>query len=141
MQFLELVKTKSLWDIDELCNILDIDSNEFEYIISMLSEIYISNQHDLFLDIEINNKQLHIEFNTSFDESHFISDNELISVYKFLQEGKPEYLESYIDKNRLRIFVDVLSEYVTLPSYRKESFKEEGELITVSYTHLRAHET
>ena len=129
MQFLELVKTKSLWDIDELCNILDIDTNEFEYIISMLSEMYISNQYDLFLDIEINNEQLHIEFNTSFDGSHFITDNELISVYKFLHEGKPEYLDSYIDKNRLLIFVDILSEYITLPTYTKETFKEQGELI------------
>ena len=62
MRFLELVKVQPKWNISELCKMLDIENIDFEYIVSTLSEIYISNDFDLFIDIEIIQNEINIEF-------------------------------------------------------------------------------
>ncbi len=116
MRFLELVKVQPKWDISELCKMLDIENIDFEYIVSTLSEIYISNDFDLFIDIEIIQNEINIEFNSTLQETQFISDNELINIYKFLNEANPESLEIYIDSKNLNIFLKTLSEYISLTS-------------------------
>ena len=116
MRFLELVKVQPKWNISELCKMLDIENIDFEYIVSTLSEIYISNDFDLFIDIEIIQNEINIEFNSTLQEAQFISDNELINIYKFLNEANPESLEIYIDSKNLNIFLKTLSEYISLTS-------------------------
>ena len=116
MRFLELVKLQPKWDISELCKILDIENIDFDYIVSTLSEIYISNDFDLLIDIEIVQNEINIEFNSSFEDTQFISDNELINLYKFLNEANPESLEIFIDSKNLNIFLKTLSEYISLSS-------------------------
>lgn len=135
MRFLELVKVQPKWNISELCKMLDIENIDFEYIVSTLSEIYISNDFDLFIDIEIIQNEINIEFNSTLQEAQFISDNELINIYKFLNEANPESLEIYIDSKNLNIFLKTLSEYISLTSDKinnldfKDSIIDDEEIV------------
>ena len=56
LEFIELVKQKPEWEIEHLCDLLKINQDDFEYIINTVSDLYISNDFDLLLDIEIDNK-------------------------------------------------------------------------------------
>ena len=139
MRLLELVKLQTKWNISELCKILDIENIDFDYIVSTLSEIYISNDFDLFIDIEIVENEINIEFNSAFDDTQFISDSELINLYTFLNEANAESLESYIDSKNLNIFLKTLSEYIPLisNSTNKIDYKEniiEDEEIVIDYS-------
>ena len=129
MRFLEVVKIEPKWNIDELCKILDINDRDFEYILSTISEIYISNDFDLFIDIEIKKNIINIEFNSTLEETQFITDNELISLYKFLHEANSELLEMYIDSKNLKIFLKTLSKYISLNSEPKNNIDLEESII------------
>ena len=72
LDFIELVKEKSEWDIDQLCSLLKINQDDFDYVINTLSEMYISNDFDLFLDIEVDNEKVKIRNQYSKGEDFFL---------------------------------------------------------------------
>lgn len=114
LRFLEIVKEKPSWKIDELCHLLNINNEEFEYIVSTLSQIYISNDFDLFLDIEINNEKIDIDLSDVVIDTQFITDYELLSMYKFLIGSDIKYLEHFIPKIHLLNFKNILSKHISI---------------------------
>ena len=114
LRFVEVVKEQSSWLIDDLCSFLNINNDEFDYIVSTLSQIYISNDFDLFLDIEISNKKIDVELNDIVSDTQFITDYELLSMYKFLMDSDINYLESFVPINHLLIFKHILSKHIAI---------------------------
>ena len=121
LRFLELAKEKPSWEIAELCKLLNINNEEFDYIVNTLSQIYISNDFDLFLDIEINNEKINIELSDIVSDTQFITDYELLSMYKFLIDSDIKYLENFMPKKHLVNFKNILSKHVSI---KNDSFYE-----------------
>ena len=124
LRFLEIAKEKTSWNIDELCYLLNINNKEFDYIVNILSQIYISNDFDLFLDIQINNEIIDIELSDIVSDTQFITDYELLSMYKFLMSSDIKYLEHFIPKIHLLNFKNILSKHISI---KEDTFYESVE--------------
>ena len=142
LDFIELVKEKSEWDIDQLCSLLKINQDDFDYVINTLSEMYISNDFDLFLDIEVDNEKVKVFINEIATSTHLITDSDLLSMYKILLDANIDSLEAYIDSEYLITFKETIDKYIPTKIDKIESIQIndfnlfEGEDITIDYSPL-----
>ena len=142
LRFLELTKQQTSWKIEDLCSLLNINSEEFDYIVRTLSQIYISNDFDLFLDIEIDKEKIYIELNDIISDTQFITDYELLSMYKFLMDSDIKYLESFIPRNHLIRFKEILSKHISIKDEKFSYLNEddqgvlESEELVIDYSPL-----
>ena len=142
LEFIELVKQKPEWEIEHLCDLLKINQDDFEYIINTVSDLYISNDFDLLLDIEIDNEKIKILINEVATTTHLITDMDLLSIYKILLDANIDFLESYIPSDYLTTFKDTIDKYIptqvdTIDTIKLNDFNLfEGENITIEYSPL-----
>ena len=132
LRFVEVVKEQSSWLIDDLCSLLNINNDEFDYIVSTLSQIYISNDFDLFLDIEISDKKIDVELNDVVSDTQFITDYELLSMYKFLIDSDINYLESFVPLKHLLSFKDILSKHIAIKDENSSYLNDDEERVLES---------
>ena len=142
LEFIELVKQKPEWEIEHLCDLLKINQDDFEYIINTVSDLYISNDFDLLLDIEIDNEKIKILINEIATTTHLITDMDLLSIYKILLDANIDFLESYIPSDYLTTFKQTIDKYIptqidTIDTIKLNDFNLfEGENITIEYSPL-----
>ena len=142
LEFIELVKQKPEWEIEHLCDLLKINQDDFEYIINTVSDLYISNDFDLLLDIEIDNEKIKILINEVATTTHLITDMDLLSIYKILLDANIDFLESYIPSDYLTTFKETIDKYIptqidTIDTIKLNDFNLfEGENITIEYSPL-----
>ena len=142
LEFIELVKQKPEWEIEHLSDLLKINQDDFEYIINTVSDLYISNDFDLLLDIEIDNEKIKILINEVATTTHLITDMDLLSIYKILLDANIDFLESYIPSDYLTTFKDTIDKYIptqvdTIDTIKLNDFNLfEGENITIEYSPL-----
>ena len=142
LEFIELVKQKPEWEIEHLCDLLKINQDDFEYIINTVSDLYISNDFDLLLDIEIDNEKIKILINEIATTTHLITDMDLLSIYKILLDANIDFLESYIPSDYLTTFKETIDKYIptqidTIDTIKLNDFNLfEGENITIEYSPL-----
>ena len=132
LRFVEVVKEQSSWLIEDLCSLLNINNDEFDYIVSTLSQIYISNDFDLFLDIEISDKKIDVELNDVVSDTQFITDYELLSMYKFLIDSDINYLESFVPLKHLLSFKDILSKHIAIKDENSSYLNDDEERVLES---------
>ena len=109
-----------------------INNDEFDYIVSTLSQIYISNDFDLFLDIEISDKKIDVELNDVVSDTQFITDYELLSMYKFLIDSDINYLESFVPLKHLLSFKDILSKHIAIKDENSSYLNDDEERVLES---------
>ena len=142
LEFIELVKEQQEWNIDHLCELLKINQEDFEYIINTVSELYVSNDFDLLLDIELDNEKLKILINEVATTTHLITDSDLLSLYKILLDANIDFLESYIPPDYLITFKETIDKYIptrvdTIDTIKLNEFNLfEGDDITIDYSPL-----
>ena len=132
LRFVEVVKEQSSWLIEDLCSLLNINNDEFDYIVNTLSQIYISNDFDLFLDIEISDKKIDVELNDVVSDTQFITDYELLSMYKFLIDSDINYLESFVPLKHLLSFKDILSKHIAIKDENSSYLNDDEERVLES---------
>lgn len=142
LKFIELTLEKSEWEISNICEVLNINQDEFDYIVNTLSDLYISNDFDLFLDIEIDNEKIHVVINDIVADTHFITDYDILSIYKILLDSNIDYLESYIQSDQLEAFKYTLEKYIPIKVDKIDSIELgdinifEEEAVAIDYSPL-----
>ena len=94
IRFIELTKEKQVWGVEELYGILGIDNVEFDYLINIISDLYTSNDLELFFDIEVTSDEVRIELNEPHQKSSFMQ-------YGILEEFDERLVRMLIPRNEL----------------------------------------
>ena len=142
IRFIELTKEKQVWRVEELYDILGIDNVEFDYLINIISDLYTSNDLELFFDIEFTSDEVRIELNDIVKESQLITDYEFVSLYNILINLGIDTVSDDISKHNITYFLNCVSDYIQvergLPenNHKFDSIYNDAEEIILEYSPL-----
>tara|TARA_B100001123_G_C15223587_1_gene992275 strand:+ start:351 stop:1238 length:888 start_codon:yes stop_codon:yes gene_type:complete len=142
IRFIELTKEKQVWGVEELCTILGIENDDFDYLINIISDLYTSNDLELFFDIEVTSDKVRIELNDIVKETQLITDYEFISLYNVLINLGIDTMSDHISQHNISYFLNCVSDYIQVEhsspenKHKIDSIYNDAEEIILEYSPL-----
>ena len=109
--FISIIKTKQIWNIDDLLKKADINYDELIYLLSILSDIYSKNGEYFFdFDIDIDSNKISFNNATAINDMETLTDLELFKVYTLINTINLDLDFDTVTKKDIDSFNKILKE-------------------------------
>ena len=109
--FINILKDRNKWKIDDLTKKLGKDIETIVYMLNIMSEVYSVNGEN-FIDFEIDSSEnvIFFEYSSTFKELNTITDFELFKIYNLLKSNQNLNIQN-INKKDYKNFSKILDMY------------------------------